>query len=81
MIKLFRVFNCREGGDTSPQNLILTFSYSNAQQPRGVLLNFDWFVHLVECPKVSTTNCILQTGNFVYHHWGLELFFVALLVV
>ena len=26
------------------------------KQPWGLLLNFDWFVHLVECPNVSTTN-------------------------
>ena len=22
-------------------------------------LNFDWLVHLVQCPNVLTTNCIL----------------------
>ena len=27
-----------------------------------ILLNFDWLMHLVECPNVSTTNCILQNG-------------------
>ena len=37
---------------TSPQSLIIMFSYLLAQQ-----LNLDW---LVECTKVSTNNCNLQ---------------------
>ena len=45
---------------TSPQSLIITFSYSLAKQPWGFLLNFDWSVHLDECPNVSTTNNNLQ---------------------
>ena len=44
---------------TGPQSLIITFSYSLAEQPLGLLLNFDWLVHLVEYPNVSTTNCNL----------------------
>ena len=31
---------------TSPQGLIIMFSYSLAYQPWGLLLNFDWLVHL-----------------------------------
>ena len=41
---------------TSLQSLIITFSYSfNGWEH---LLNFDWLVHLVECPKVSTTKSL-----------------------
>ena len=58
----------REGGDigcyyTSPQSLIIIFSYSLAQ-------NFDWLVNLVEFPNLSTTNSNKQKCNFVYHNWG-----------
>ena len=27
---------------------------------RGLLLNFNWLVHYIECPNVSTTNCNIQ---------------------
>ena len=36
------------------------FSYSLAQQPWGLLLNFEWLVYLVECPNDSTPNCNLK---------------------
>ncbi len=39
---------------TSPQSLIIMFLL--AKQPWGLLFNFDWLVHLVECPIVLTTN-------------------------
>ena len=40
--------------NTSPQ----TFYY----QLWGLLMNFDWLIHSVECPNVSATNCNLQRG-------------------
>ena len=64
----------RKGGNTSPQSLILTFSYLLAYQPWGLLLNFDWLVHLVDCPNVTTTICNLQKKNFVYHHRGCTMY-------
>ena len=48
---------------------MLTFSYSLAQKLWGLVLNLiGWFVHSVECPNDSTTNCNLHqfvnpTGN------------------
>ena len=47
---------------TSPQSLIISFSYSLAQQRWGLLLNFDWLPLYVQCPNVLTTNCNLQKG-------------------
>ena len=32
-------------------------SYTLASQLWGLLLNFDWLVHLIKCPNASTTNC------------------------
>ena len=49
----------------SPQSFIITFSFLLAQQLWGLFLNFDWLVHLVECPKVWTTTC-----NFGYQPCG-----------
>ena len=50
--------HCHQGGRghwvvyyTSPQSLIIKFYYFFAYQPWGLLLNFDWLVHLVERPK------------------------------
>ena len=45
---------------TSPQSIIITFSYSLAQQFWGLLVNFDWLVYKVKCPYISTPNCNLQ---------------------
>ena len=64
----------KEGGhwavySTSPQSQKLTFSHSLAQQTQGPFIEFDWLVHLFVCPNVLTTNCNLQMGNYVYHHW------------
>ena len=56
---------------TSPQSFIITFSYSLAYQPWGLLCNFEWMVLLVECPKVSTTNCNLQKGSFCVSSLGM----------
>ena len=59
-------FSCMKGGDIElfitivPKVLKITFSYSLAEQPWGLLLNLDCLVGLVECPNVSTTNCNLQ---------------------
>ena len=36
----------------------------------GTLKNFDCLVNWVECSNVSTTNCNLHKGNFVYHYRG-----------
>ena len=47
---------------TGPQSFMITFSYSLALQLWGLLLKFDWLVHQVECPNVSTTNYKLQKG-------------------
>ena len=54
----------------SPQSYIMIFSFSLAQQLWGLLLNFDWLVHQVECTNVSTFNCKV---HYVYHHWGCTL--------
>ena len=64
-ISFYCSINLRKRGyqavySTSPQSLIISFSYSLAQQPWGLLFDFDWLGHLVECPNVSTTNCNLK---------------------
>ena len=38
-----------------PNSFIITFYYSLAQQLSGLLLNFDWLGHKVECPNVLNT--------------------------
>ena len=55
----------KEGGDIglSPK-FFITFSYMLANQLRGLTFISDWFVYLVECPTVSTTNCNLQKVYF-----------------
>ena len=51
----------REGGDIGlfiklvPKVFIFVYSTT-----LGTTLNFDWFVHLVECSNVSTTNSNIQ---------------------
>ena len=59
----------REGGDN---RLFLTLVFKDylfaGLTTLRTLSNFDWLVHLVECPNVLTTNCILKKENFVYHH-------------
>ena len=57
----------REGGDirlfiTLVPKGFKTFSYSLDYHQWIFLINFDWLVHLVECPNVSTTNCNLEKG-------------------
>ena len=49
--------------DTSPQTIVKL-----AQQLWGLLINFDWLVHEVECLNFSTTYYCLQGGIFVYYH-------------
>ena len=44
----------------SPLSHMITFSNSLAQQPWGLLLNFDWLVYLAKCPNDSTPNFNLQ---------------------
>ena len=39
----------------------------------GLLSDFDWFVHWVECPKVSTVNCNLQKGLFCVSSLGMYI--------
>ena len=52
----------REEGDIG----LSTKSYINVlQQTWGLLLNFNWLVHLVECPNVSSTNCNLESAEGV----------------
>ena len=43
-----------------------------AEQLWGLLLNFDWFVHKVECPNVSTINCNLENGWFSVSSVGIR---------
>ena len=56
-------YRIREGGDIGlfiplvPQHFLIRW-FNNFRTE----LNFDLCVHLVECPKVSTTNCNLQKG-------------------
>ena len=46
------------------------FSYSLAQQLRGLLFNFDWLVHKVECETLQLIIVIYRRDNFVHLHWG-----------
>ena len=38
-----------------------------------LLLNFDWLVHLVECPSISTTNCNLQKRLYCVSSLGMYI--------
>ena len=49
----------------SPQSFLITFSYSLAQQFLGFLLNFDLFVHLVECLKFKRL-FVISEGVFFW---------------
>ena len=73
--QIFQIFQAGSGHwavyYTSPQSLIITFSYSLISW--GFLLNFDWLVHLVECPNVSTTNRNLKTGLFCVSSLGMNI--------
>ena len=40
------------------------FSYSLDYQLWGPLMNFNWFIHKVQCQNVSTNNCNLQKREF-----------------
>ena len=50
---------------TSPQSIIITFSYTLAYQLCGLLLNFAWLVYLTFQPPIV----IFRRANFVYHQW------------
>ena len=62
------MLNLREGGDIGLFITLISKFYNNvfsfflAQQPWGLLLNFDWFLQSVEFPNVSTNNCNLPKG-------------------
>ena len=48
---------------TSPQSLRITFFLLIGFTTFGTfLLNFNWLVHLVACPNVSTTNSYCRCG-------------------
>ena len=51
---------------TSPQSFINMFSTLLDKQILG--LGFDWLVHLLDCPNVSTIIVIHRRDNFVYCH-------------
>ena len=59
---------------SSPQSFTIMFYLSFALQLWELLLTFDWLVHLVECPNVSTTNntkvvilCDIIVQQFISH--------------
>ena len=54
----------REGGDIG---LFISLLPKVLYQLWGLILNFDWWVHYVEGPKVANTN---HNFNFVYYHCG-----------
>ena len=54
---------------TSPQSFIITILIGLLNNFLGLILNFDWLIHIVECSNVSTIE-IYRRGNFVYHHLG-----------
>ena len=39
----------------------------------GTLVNFDWLLHKIECPNVSTTNANLQNGYFTVSSFGMYI--------
>ena len=52
--------------------------YYTSQQPWGLLLNFYWLVHLVECLNVLTTNCNQQKGQFCVSSLGMYIIYQPL---
>ena len=53
----------REGGDNGLFNTIIPIVFLFVGLTTfGTLGNFDWFIHQVECPNISTTNCNLHKG-------------------
>ena len=41
-----------------------------AKQLLGLLMDFDWLVYYVECPKVSTTKYNDNTEGVILCNWG-----------
>ena len=44
----------------------------------GTFIEFNWLIHQVKCPNVSTTNSNLQNGNFVYQSINLSAIVLSL---
>ena len=44
----------------------------------GIILEFDWLAHYVECSNVSTTNCNVKKGKFCVLSLGM---FINLLAI